>query len=94
MRFAHFIMIFVATTCLQYASYAHAGENCTCRYDGKDIVEGQSVCMRTANGMQMAKCDRVLNNTAWKFTGTPCPYADLNPPTGSVTEKNFSPNSG
>ena len=56
---------------------AMAGENCTCRYQGKDVLEGASICMQTPNGQQMAKCDRVLNNTAWKFTGQPCPFAQI-----------------
>ncbi len=56
-------------------SPAFAGENCTCRYKDSDIGEGQTICMHTPNGAQMATCSRVLNNTSWKFLGTPCPLA-------------------
>ena len=56
-----------------------AGENCTCRYKDSDIAEGQTICMRTSNGSQMATCSRVLNNTSWKFSGKPCPTAQLEP---------------
>ena len=56
-------------------SPALAGENCTCRYKENDVNEGQTICMQTPNGSQMATCARVLNNTSWKFLGTPCPLA-------------------
>lgn len=54
-----------------------AGPNgeCTCRHKGGDVPEGKTICMQTPKGMQMAKCDRVLNNTSWKFLGLPCPSA-------------------
>ena len=61
-------------------SPAFAGENCTCRYKESDIGEGQTICMRTPNGSQMATCSRVLNNTSWKFLGTPCPVAQVSDP--------------
>lgn len=48
---------------------------CTCRYQTADVPEGQVVCMQTSNGSQMAQCTKVLNNTSWKFLGTPCPSA-------------------
>ena len=58
-------------------SPAFAGENCTCRYKDSDVAEGQTICMQTPNGSQMATCSRVLNNTSWKFLGQPCPTAQL-----------------
>jgi hypothetical protein len=63
------------------AGNAFAGPNgdCTCRYNGGDIVEGQTACIRTPEGMQLALCDRVLNNTSWKFLGQPCPTASMTP---------------
>ena len=54
-----------------------AGENCTCRYQGTDIEEGKTACLTTPNGPQMARCERVLNNTSWKFLGNSCPYAGM-----------------
>ncbi|MBL4890758.1 MAG: hypothetical protein JKX91_02815 [Rhizobiaceae bacterium] len=34
--------------------------------------------MKTSKGLVMAECGWVLNNTAWKFTDQPCPYAEIN----------------
>ena len=84
------------------ASPVIAGENCTCRHNAEDIPEGQSICMKTPKGMQMATCERVLNNTSWKFTGQPCPtalkmsvkIADTaflyEPPTKDAVARNFT----
>lgn len=55
-----------------------AGENCTCRYKDAEVSEGQTACIRTPNGPQMARCEKVLNNTSWKFLEQPCPTASLN----------------
>jgi hypothetical protein len=60
------------------SSSALAGEDCTCSHKGAKIPEGQKACIKTSNGMQMAQCSRVLNNTSWKFLGTPCPTAQIN----------------
>jgi hypothetical protein len=54
-----------------------AGEDCTCSHKGNKVLEGQQACLKTPKGMQMALCSRVLNNTSWKFLGTPCPTAHL-----------------
>ena len=65
------------TALLCASAPAQAGENCTCRYKGQDIGEGRTVCLATPNGPQMARCERVLNNTSWKFLGNSCPYASM-----------------
>jgi len=54
---------------------AHAGDNCTCRYEGNDVAEGNTICMATPKGRQLARCDRILNNTSWKFLGEGCPVS-------------------
>ena len=56
---------------------ANAGENCTCRGNGQDIAEGETVCLKTASGMKVARCERVLNNTSWKMLEDECPLAQL-----------------
>jgi len=61
-------LVFSATT-------AFAGEECTCSHKDAKVLEGQKACIKTPKGMQMAECSRVLNNTSWKFLGTPCPTA-------------------
>ncbi len=57
-------------------SPAHA--DCTCRAQGGvEAIVGQTVCLDTAKGPQLARCDQVLNNTSWKFLDVPCPFARL-----------------
>ena len=58
---------------------AYAGSQCTCRFVGGDIAEGQTACIKTPKGMVLARCERVLNNTSWKMLGTPCPSSQLAP---------------
>ncbi|MFK5977320.1 MAG: hypothetical protein QM488_00340 [Rhizobiaceae bacterium] len=67
-----------ATSMLSMSGFANAGDDCSCRFKGQDIPTGKSICMKTSKGLVMAKCDWVLNNTAWKFTDQPCPYSMLN----------------
>ncbi len=50
-----------------------AAPDCTCRNAGKDVPEGQSACLQTADGPKIATCARVLNNTSWKITKQSCP---------------------
>jgi hypothetical protein len=57
------------------AGAAFAGDNCTCRGNGTDIPEGETVCLKTASGMKLARCARVLNNTSWKILENDCPTA-------------------
>ncbi|MGI9407569.1 MAG: hypothetical protein ACR2O4_14450 [Hyphomicrobiaceae bacterium] len=45
---------------------------CSCRYKGKDVMLGESICMKTNNGFVKAQCSRYLNNTSWTITRTPC----------------------
>ncbi|QKV17743.1 hypothetical protein [Oricola thermophila] len=58
---------------------ALSGEGCTCRGNGQDIPEGQTVCLKTASGHKLARCERVLNNTSWKLLDADCPTATLPP---------------
>lgn len=66
------------------SSSAFAGINCTCRYKGIDIPEGQTICMQLPSGNVLATCGRVLNNTSWKTIQKECPYGMINPPQYSV----------
>ena len=47
-------------------------EECRCRSKHVVAFEGDVVCLSTANGWQLARCEKVLNNTAWKFLSKPC----------------------
>ena len=51
--------------------------DCTCRYKGGEITESQTICITTANGRELAVCEKVLNVTSWKFLGQPCPAAAI-----------------
>jgi hypothetical protein len=57
---------------------AQADDGCVCRRPDGQTRLGQSACIRTPTGMQLAVCEKVLNNTSWKFTGQPCPDISLN----------------
>jgi len=55
---------------------AFADNTCYCRTStGEHVAVGDIACLKTNGGMQEARCGYVLNNTAWKFTGKPCPLA-------------------
>ena len=58
---------------------ALANPDCICRANGREVHEGQTVCLRTAVGMKLARCERVLNNTSWKFSQKPCLFMSLAP---------------
>jgi hypothetical protein len=58
------------------AAPALGADGCYCRHKDGQTPLGQSTCIRSANGGQMARCEKVLNNTSWKFTGAPCPVAE------------------
>jgi len=51
--------------------------NCTCRGNGEDVPEGQTICLKTASGAKLARCERVLNNTSWTILDKDCPTASL-----------------
>ena len=52
---------------------AHAKDRpCTCRYAGEDMPEGSTVCIDLASGTYLARCEWVLNNTAWRKVADGC----------------------
>lgn len=51
--------------------------SCTCRYQGEDYGIGESICLKSPNGLKMATCSMVLNNTSWKISNAPCPFSKL-----------------
>jgi len=62
--------------------------SCTCRYQGQDYGLGESICLKSPNGLRMATCAMVLNNTSWKFTSAPCPLTHWQ---GDRSGTGFSP---
>jgi len=84
MTFMHAILSIIAIAGLALAlsptvQSAHAGPQCTCRSINGDIAEGQTACIKTAKGMMLARCERVLNNTSWTMLETPCPVTQREP---------------
>jgi hypothetical protein len=63
-----------------------AQADCKCLNRGVEVVEGNTACIKTANGGQMALCEKNLNVTNWKFLGEECPVASTEAaPTGVVS---------
>ncbi len=56
---------------------SQANSNCSCRLRGQDIALGQTVCMNTASGPKLARCELTLNNTSWKIIANSCPLAQM-----------------
>jgi hypothetical protein len=50
---------------------------CRCRFQGAAYRLGDTVCMTTHLGVQLARCDLFLNNTSWIPTGVPCTMSRL-----------------
>jgi hypothetical protein len=51
---------------------ADGKSGCTCKYDGGDVKQGETVCIKTAKGKSLARCEMVLNNTSWTVLDQPC----------------------
>jgi hypothetical protein len=43
-----------------------------CRAGGQTFQLGDTVCMHTHRGVQLARCDLLLNNTTWVPIGIAC----------------------
>lgn len=67
----------ILLTALAIASPAGAASDCRCRYKGASVAEGETICLATAKGLRLARCERVLNNTSWTFLDRPCPTAGV-----------------
>ncbi|NJR14089.1 MAG: hypothetical protein HC779_07980 [Phyllobacteriaceae bacterium] len=47
--------------------------------DGKIFIEGDIVCLRMPQGLQMVRCSKVQNVTSWRKVQDGCPQASLTP---------------
>jgi hypothetical protein len=56
-------------------SASPAFSDCICRYNGGEVMHGQTACLVTAKGKELARCEKSLNMSTWKFLGEPCPTA-------------------
>lgn len=54
---------------------AVAQADCECRANGRLYRHGELACLRLPTGDQLARCDMVLNNSAWKKVSDGCPEA-------------------
>ena len=48
---------------------------CLCRFSGRDFKVGERVCMTTAQGVVITRCDLFQNNTTWVPTKEACTLA-------------------
>jgi|GEM_PF-906892 len=77
---------------LGFSSVASAQNvSCTCRYKGEKYSVGDSVCLKSPNGLRMATCSMVLNNTSWQFSNAPCPLTSLERGGGKPDIENMTP---
>jgi hypothetical protein len=67
-------MLFPAALLALIASPAFG--DCICRYNGGEVTHGHTACLVTAKGRELARCEKSLNMSSWKFLGQPCPTAD------------------
>ncbi len=58
------------------AGGAHAGgdSTCQCKANGSSYDLNSVVCIRNGSLSFLARCEMVLNNTAWKKLSDDCPY--------------------
>jgi hypothetical protein len=49
-----------------------AKAECTCLFAGGAVEHGQTACIQTAKGKQLARCEKVLNNSSWTFLDEAC----------------------
>jgi hypothetical protein len=73
MTHSKLLFLFVLTACSLAMSASRAEANCTCRFAGGDVKEGQTACIKTANGPSLARCEKSQNVTSWKNLNQPCP---------------------
>jgi len=52
-----------------------AAADCECRANGRLYRHGEIACLRLPTGDLLARCDMVLNNSAWKKVRDGCPEA-------------------
>jgi len=65
--------------------------SCTCRYKGEKYGIGESICLKSPQGLRMATCEMVLNNTSWQFSDAPCPLTQLQQTDRSAPDSTGNP---
>jgi hypothetical protein len=60
---------------------------CLCRHQGRDYKLGDKVCLQMPNGVMLARCDLVLNNTSWMPTNEQCTMSFLHQSRPAIQKK-------
>ncbi|MFU0503749.1 hypothetical protein [Pseudaminobacter sp. NGMCC 1.201702] len=58
------------------SSHIAAVADCQCLANGRKYHHGEVACLKLPTGDQLARCDMVLNNSAWKKVSDGCPQAE------------------
>lgn len=58
------------------APTVEATSSCSCRYPGGSAELGETICMGASGDRYLARCEMVLNNTAWKRVREGCGTED------------------
>jgi len=61
------------------ASPGFAVADCQCLANGRKYHHGEIACLKLPNGSHLARCDMVLNNSAWMKISDGCPEASAAP---------------
>jgi hypothetical protein len=77
---AHMKQLFAITLVTVLSAPAFAGPpigsgSCQCKAQNKMYDQGQTVCLKMPQGMQLVQCIRDLNVTSWKKIQDGCPNA-------------------
>jgi hypothetical protein len=73
---------------------APASADCTCRGPGFIAHHGETVCLKTAMGLRLARCEMSLNNASWTILPDPCPEASRSVERKLAADMSFAPAAG
>jgi hypothetical protein len=62
--------------------------DCACLYAEGTAKQGETVCIKTATGPTLARCEMMLNNSSWTILGQPC---DLKQSRRDIGQQPFVP---
>ncbi len=54
-----------------------ATAECRCVANGARYAEGEQACLKMPDGPQLARCEKVLNNSSWKLLDQDCSAISL-----------------
>jgi hypothetical protein len=83
-----FLDLAVSVSAILVLTNAVAMADCICLYKGGEVMHGHTACLVTAKGRELARCEKSLNMSTWKFLGEPCPTAQSDEPARLLSEPN------